>query len=76
MIGEIDKEYLQRMEQVLNTYHSRPEAEEVRICVDERPCQLLEEVREPLPVKEGKPFREDSEYRRRGTARRPHVISF
>ena len=55
------------MEQVLDTYHSRPEAEEARICVDERPCQLLKEVREPLPVKEGKAFREDSEYERKGT---------
>lgn len=55
------------MEQVLDTYHRRPEPAEVRICLDERPCQLLEKVREPLPVKEGKPLREDSEYRRKGT---------
>lgn len=39
----------------------------MRLCLDERPCQLLEQVREPLPVKEGRPFREDSEYRRKGT---------
>lgn len=55
------------MEQVLDTYHRKAEAGEVRLCLDERPCQLLEEVRKPLPVKEGKPFREDSEYKRKGT---------
>ena len=55
------------MEQVLDTYHRKPEPGEVRLCLDERPCQLLEQVREPLPVKEGKAFREDSEYKRKGT---------
>jgi hypothetical protein len=55
------------MEQVLNIYHRKAEPAEVRLCLDERPCQLLEEVREPLPVKEGKAFREDSEYNRKCT---------
>ena len=66
MIGEIDQQYLQRMEQVLDTYHRNPEPGEVRLCLDERPCQLLDQIREPLPVKEGKAFREDSEYKRKG----------
>lgn len=51
----------------MDTYHRKPEPGEVRLCLDERPCQLLEQVREPLPVKEGKAFREDSEYKRKGT---------
>lgn len=67
MIGEINAASLQSMEAVLDTYHREAEVGEVRLCLDERPCQLLEEVREPLPMKEGKPFRQDSEYKRNGT---------
>jgi hypothetical protein len=54
------------MEEVLDTYHRQPQAGEVRLCVDERPCQLLEEVRAPLPMKAGRPFRQDSDYKRMG----------
>lgn len=55
------------MEVVLDTYQREAEPGEVRLCLDERPCQLLDEVREPLPMREGKPRREDSEYVRKGT---------
>jgi transposase len=55
------------MEDVLDTYQREAEPGEVRLCLDERPCQLLDEVREPLPMREGKPLREDSEYVRKGT---------
>jgi hypothetical protein len=40
----------------------------VRLCFDERPCQLLDEVLAPLPLKPGKPLRQDYEYERKGTA--------
>lgn len=39
----------------------------VRLCMDERPCQLLDEVMTPLPVKPGVPKRVDNEYSREGT---------
>lgn len=55
------------MEDVLDTYQREVAPGEVRLCLDERPCQLLDELREPLPMKEGKPLREDSEYVRMGT---------
>lgn len=55
------------MEDVLDTYNRAVEPGEVRLCLDERPCQLLDEVKEPLPMKEGRSFRQDSEYRRMGT---------
>src|SRR5215207_8554348 len=38
------------------------------VCFDQRPCQLLAEVRESLASKPGKPQRVDSEYERRGMA--------
>ena len=39
----------------------------VRLCMDERPFQLLGEVMTPLPVKPGVPKRVDHEYTREGT---------
>src|SRR5215213_10748991 len=38
------------------------------VCFDERPCQLLAEVREPLGLRAGRPERRDHEYERRGMA--------
>jgi hypothetical protein len=40
----------------------------VRVCFDERPCQLIGQVLAPLPMQEGKPLRQDYEYERKGTA--------
>ena len=41
------------------------------VCFDERPCQLLAEVRDPLPIAPGRGRRFDSHYERRGMA---HVL--
>lgn len=49
-------------------YAQPPETSTARICFDERPCQLLEEVITPLPMQAGQPAREDYEYERQGTA--------
>ena len=38
------------------------------VCFDERPCQLLAEVREPLAMGPGRPERRDHEYQRQGMA--------
>ena len=35
--------------------------------MDERPCQLIDEVVVPIPMKPGKPKKEDNEYERNGT---------
>ncbi len=37
------------------------------VCMDEKPYQLLNEARVPIPMKLGKPERRDSEYVRHGT---------
>ena len=37
------------------------------VCFDERPCQLIGDVLAPMPMKPGKPKREDYEYERQGT---------
>jgi hypothetical protein len=56
------------MEDVLQVYQQESQEKIARICFDERPCQLLDEVLAPLPMKEGKPQRQHSEYERKGTA--------
>lgn len=55
------------MENVLQLYEQPVKAERVRLCLDERPCQLLKDVYTPLPMKKGKPVRQDYEYEREGS---------
>jgi hypothetical protein len=56
------------MEEILDLYEEPYDPKRPVVCFDERPCQLLAEVRESLPLKPGKPKRVDSEYERRGMA--------
>jgi len=55
------------MEDILETYALPYDPEIPLICMDEQPCQLLGDKREPIPMKPGKPIREDYEYIRHGT---------
>ena len=55
------------MEDVLDLYASPPDPTAPKVCFDECPYQLLDEVREPLPMQPGQPERFDSEYEREGT---------
>ena len=55
------------MESVLRLYSQEEQKEVVRLCMDERPCQLLSEVMRPLPPKPRQPKRIDNEYKREGT---------
>ena len=63
--------FVWRMEEVLDLYERPHDPLFPVVCFDERPCQLLAEVREPLPTGPGRPERPDHEYERRGTA---HVL--
>jgi hypothetical protein len=55
------------MEDVLDVYCLPYNKNCPVICMDEKPYQLLGQVREPIPMKPGHPLREDSEYVRNGT---------
>jgi hypothetical protein len=55
------------MEDVLDLYAQPFEASLPVICMDEKPLQLLDEAREPIPMKSGMPERQDAEYVRNGT---------
>ena len=56
------------MEDVLAVYHLPYNAKRPVICLDELPFQRLGEKIEPLPMKEGKEKKFDSEYIRNGVA--------
>ena len=60
--------FVWRMEEVLDLYEEPYDPKRPVVCFDERPCQLLAEVREPLPAAPGFPERRDHEYKRRGLA--------
>ena len=55
------------MEDVLEVYSQPYDPEIPVVCMDEKPYQLLGEVREPLPIKPGSSEKFDSEYVREGT---------
>ena len=54
------------MEEVLGVYERPYAPESPVICFDERPCQLVENLLLPLPMKPGHPLREDHEDKRKG----------
>jgi hypothetical protein len=56
------------MEDLLHLYHLPYDPKRPVVCFDELPVQLVGEVVEPLPMKEGKAARFDYEYERCGTA--------
>lgn len=55
------------MEDVLDLYAEPYDPRRPVVCTDERPCQLLADVLEPLPMKPGRTRRIDYEYERKGT---------
>jgi len=67
-VAELNAEYIEKMEGVLETYEKPLSAEEPVVCVDEKSVTLHEEVREPLPMKPGSVTKRDHEYKRCGTA--------
>jgi hypothetical protein len=65
---EYNTQFVWRMEEILDLYEEPYDPKRAVVCFDERPCQLLAEVRESLACKPGKPKRVDFEYERRGMA--------
>jgi DDE superfamily endonuclease len=55
------------MEDVLDLYAKPYDAKYPTVCVDERPVQLIGDIREPIPPDTGRVKRVDSEYKRNGT---------
>ncbi len=60
-------EFAARMEDVLAVYARRYDPRRPVVCMDEKPYQLLDHARDPLPARPGHDACEDSEYIRCGT---------
>ena len=55
------------MEDILDVYELPYSPMYPVVCMDEKPYQLLDNVREPLPARPGNNQKVDSEYKRNGT---------
>jgi transposase len=67
-VGELDEEYIARMEEVLGLYE-KPLCERAPVvCIDEKPVVLHADIRAPIALKPGRAARRDYEYKRCGTA--------
>ena len=67
-VPNLNKEFIEKMEDVLDVYESPRDDSRPVICIDEKPVQLLSDVREGLPVREGCSRKVDYEYKRKGMA--------
>jgi hypothetical protein len=68
---EHNAQFVWRMEEILDLYEEPYDPNRPVVCFDERPCQLLADVRDPLPMESAgrsKKKRVDFEYERRGMA--------
>lgn len=66
-IQEITEEYRTRMYRLLDLYKQAYDPSQPMVCMDEKSKQLLEDNRQPIKAKPGKPEKFDYEYKRKGT---------
>ena len=55
------------MEDILDIYEEAYDPKHPVVCMDERPCQLIDDILTPIPMKSGKATKVDYEYERKGT---------
>jgi len=55
------------MEDILDLYEEAYDPKRPVLCMDERPCQLRDDIVAPIPMKSGKAMKCDYEYERKGT---------
>jgi len=55
------------MEDILDLYEEFYNPKRPIVCIDERPCQLINDILTPIPMKSGKAMKVDYEYERKGT---------
>jgi transposase len=67
-VADVDDEYIEKMEDVLETYEQPYDSTQPVVCLDEKPITLHAEVRPASPAKPGREARRDNEYQRCGTA--------
>ena len=67
-VADLNEDYIDKMEDVLETYEQPYDANQPVVCLDEKPVTLHADVRQPSPARPGRETRRDNEYERRGTA--------
>jgi hypothetical protein len=67
-VPELDDEFIERMEDVLDIYEMPYDPQKPVVCVDEKPVVLHGEKKEPIPMQQGQAKRVDYEYVRNGSA--------
>lgn len=67
-VPDLDDEFIERMEDVLAVYEGEHTNSRPLICIDEKPIQLLSEVRPESGISPGEIKKIDYEYKRMGTA--------
>ena len=67
-IQEITPEYRKCMYDILDLYEEPYNPAKPVVGIDEKPKQLIEDSRKPIPLKQGKVAKQDYEYIRRGKA--------
>lgn len=66
-VPELNDEFRERMEDVLDQYDKPLDPSEPVVCLDEQPYQRVDDTRPPAPTAPGKIAKQDYEYRRCGT---------
>lgn len=67
-IPKITPEYVERMYDILDLYQQPYDPQKPVVGIDEKPKQLVEDSRKPIPMRPGKPEKYDYEYVRNGKA--------
>lgn len=67
-IPDLDDEFIERMEDVLKIYEKLYNKKKPVVCLDEKPVQLLDDIRPFSGIESGKIKKVDYEYKRNGTA--------
>jgi hypothetical protein len=67
-VADLSEEYIEKMEDVLETYERPYNPAQPVVCLDEKPITLHADVRVASPAKPGREARQDGEYERCGTA--------
>ncbi len=66
-VPELDEEFIEKMEDVLKVYERPYNEHRPVVCLDEKPIQLLDDIRPPSGIVPGKSKKVDYEYKRNGT---------
>lgn len=67
-VPDLDEEYKEKMEDVLGVYERGTRRDYPLVCLDEKPIQLLEDIRPESGISPGEAKKVDFEYKRNGTA--------